>query len=97
MSEENIVKIIVTLITLCGTLAGVLTGYLAKSKQQNRIDAARKQEEIDLFKQLFNELDEVKKRLDKHNSYAEKFGEINQSMVAIKKDIEYLRKEQHDK
>lgn len=97
MNEDNIVKIIVALITLAGTLVGVILGYIGKAKKQAVIDAKREQKQNDQFEALFQEMNTIKKKLDIHNKYAEKFGEIEQSMVAIKKDIEYLRKDSHEK
>lgn len=34
----------------------------------------------------------IEKKLDEHNRYAEKLSSIEKSMVAMQKDIEYLRK-----
>lgn len=97
MGEDNIVKIIVALIALSGTILGIIVGYITKSKKQAIIDAKREQKQNDLFDRLFREMEGIKIRLDTHNKYAEKFGEIERSMVSIKKDIEYLRKENHEK
>lgn len=93
MGEDNIVKIIVALITLSGTILGLIIGFLNKSRKQAIADAKREQKQTDQFERLFMELDGVKSRLDKHNSYAKKFGQIEQSIVDIKKDIELIRKE----
>lgn len=97
MGEDNIVKIIVALIALSGTILGIIVGYITKSKKQVIIDAKREQKQNDLFDRLFREMEGIKKRLDIHNKYADKLGEIERSMVSIKKDIEYLRKERHEK
>ena len=91
MGEDNIVKIIVALIALSGTILGIIVGYITKSKKQAIIDAKREQKQNDLFDRLFQEMAGIKTRLDTHNKYAEKFSEIEQSMVSIKKDIEYLK------
>ena len=40
---------------------------------------------------IFNEQNEIKKRLDKHNAYAEKFAKTEKAMVSLQKDIEYLK------
>lgn len=96
MGEDNIVKIIVALIALSGTILGIIVGYISKSRKQAIIDAKREQKQNDLFEHLFDEMNEIKKRLDTHNKYAEKFGEVERSLTAIKKDIEYLRKEKHE-
>lgn len=97
MGEDNIVKIIVALLALAGTILGIIVGYIGKSRKQAVIDAKREQKQNDLFDRLFHEMEGIKKRLDTHNKYAEKFGKIERSMVSIKKDIEYLRKENHEK
>lgn len=93
MQEENIVRILVALITLFGTLIGVFMGYHTKNKKQVVQEAKREQEQKDQFDRLFSEMKAIKKRLDTHNSYAEKFGDIEKSIVSIKKDIEYIRKD----
>ena len=33
----------------------------------------------------------VERKLDEHNSYASRFGEIEKAIVAIQKDIEYMK------
>lgn len=96
MSEDNIVKIIVTIITLLGTLIGVAVGYYSKSKKQSIMDAQREQKQMDSFAKVFDEMTEIKKRLDTHNKYAEKFGDIEKSIIAIKKDIQYIRKDKDE-
>lgn len=91
MGEDNIVKIIVALLALLGTILGIVAGYITASKKQAVKDAIREQKQSDQFDRLFHEMEGIRKRLDEHNKYAEKFGEIRQSIVGIKKDIEYLR------
>lgn len=39
-----------------------------------------------------NRLTKIEKKLDEHNHYAERFGEIKIDITSMKKDIEYLRK-----
>lgn len=97
MSEDNFVTIIVSLIALTGTVLGIIVGYIGKSRQQAIVDAKREQKQTDLFERLFQEIDGIKRRLDLHNQYAEKFSEIEQSTIAIQKDIEYFRKERYEK
>lgn len=88
MSEN----IIVALITLFGTLVGVFVGFAGKAKKQAVNDAIREQQQTDRFSELTKEMSEIKKRLDIHNNYAEKFGEVKECIISIQKDIEYLRK-----
>ena len=93
MNEDNIVKIVVAIITLFGTVIGIIVGYVGRSKRQSINDAKREQEQADHFDKIFDEMNEIKKRLDTHNRYAEKFGDIEKSIISIRKDIEYIRKE----
>lgn len=86
-------KIIVALIGLLGTILGILGGFYARSKKQAIEIAKREQNQADQFDKLFTEMNNIKKRLDTHNKYAEKFSEIEITLAGIKKDIEYIRKE----
>lgn len=97
MTEDNIIKLIIGILGLLGTIFGAVFGYISRSKKQAVIDAKREQEQSDNFARLFLEMDGIKKRLDVHNKYAEKFSDIEKSMVSIKKDIEYIRKESNGK
>ena len=97
MSEDNLIKIIIAFIGLLGTALGAMLGYVSRSKKQAVIDAKREQEQSDNFTRLFREMDGIKKRLDEHNHYAERIGGIEKSIVAISKDIEYIRKGSDDK
>jgi Na+-translocating ferredoxin:NAD+ oxidoreductase RnfG subunit len=93
MDNEAQVKIIIAVIGLIGTVIGAVLGYISKSKKQAIEDAKREQQQNDQFNKIFEEMNIIKKKLDEHNHYAEKFGEIEKSIIAIKKDIEYIRKE----
>ena len=97
MTEDNIAKIIVALISLLGIITGAILGYIGRSKKQVIIDTQREQKQADLFDSLIKEMGEIKKRLDTHNKYAEKFGDIEKAIVGIKKDIEYIRKDTNEK
>lgn len=84
--------IFISMIGFAGVVVGALFGYLGKSKKRSILEAKREQEQSDLFKNIFEEMNDIKKKLDQHNHYAEKFGEIEKAIIAIKKDIEYIRK-----
>lgn len=85
-------EIIVSLIGFAGIVVGAIIGYFSSVKKNAVIEAKREQEQADNFKQIFKRFDGVDKRLDEHNHYAEKFSEIANSMTAMQKDIEYLKK-----
>lgn len=83
----------ISIIGFAGVCVGAIFGYMGKSRKQAAQDAKREQEQRDSFTQIFKVLEDVKKRLDEHNHYAEKFGEIKLDISGIKKDIEYIRKD----
>lgn len=86
-------EIFTSIIGFAGVCVGAIFGYLGKSKKRAVQEARREQEQNDRFDKLFEELRQVKIRLDEHNNYAEKIGGIRESIIEIKKDIEYIRKD----
>lgn len=85
-------EIIVALIGFAGVCVGAIFGYMGKSRKLVEQDAKREQVLNDKLDRLFEELSDVKIRLDEHNHYAEKIGGIKLDIAGIKKDIEYIRK-----
>lgn len=79
-----IIKIVSVTIALITLLIAILKIY------KHIIEREQKQQ--DMFERMFDELDAVKKRLDTHNHYAEKFGTIEKSIIIMQKDIEYIKK-----
>lgn len=86
-------EILTSLIGFAGICVGAIFGYLGKSRKHATQEAKREQEQRDSLSSLFKEMTEVKNRLDEHNHYAEKIGGIEKSVIAMQKDIEYIRKE----
>ena len=63
-----------------------------QAQKQNDIKiAVRNQKMDDQFSLIQTRLSEVEHKLDIHNGYAEKFGEINTSIALIQKDLSYLK------
>lgn len=64
----------------------------------SNVALTRKKAKADEMKELEREtrqedrMKSIEKKLDEHNRYAEKLSSIEKSMVAMQKDIEYLRK-----
>lgn len=78
--------IIVAIITGITTITG---SFIVNHREINKekIKRARREQYIDLI------LENIEKKLDEHNHYAKKFGEVEIALTGIKKDIEYLRKD----
>lgn len=77
-------SVIVAIITGAFTLAGTWLMNRKKSQDDAIKEAQREQMQAD-------RLASIEHKLDIHNGYAEKLGDISQSIVAMQKDIEYLK------
>lgn len=89
--DTNLTTIIVALIT---SLGGVVGAYLAvqKGNRESEIkDAQREQRQSDRLDRIDERICSLEKKVDIHNGYAEKLGDISISMTAMSKDIEYLK------
>ena len=78
--------IIVALISAVATIATQLIINAQNKKEMSIAQAVRD-------KGFEDRLQVIEEKLESHNSYAEKFASVSNSIVAMQKDIEYLRKE----
>ena len=78
--------IIVGVLAVAGSYVGNMSLQRKKSKEEAIKDAERETRQEDRMRS-------IEHKLDVHNGYAEKLGSIEKSLVAMQKDIEYLRKE----
>lgn len=87
MISESIVIAIIT-----GVLAvlGSYMGNVAITRKKARADAIR---DAKNEQRLADKLDRLEKKVDEHNGWGEKFGEIKKDIAVIKTEIEILRKE----
>lgn len=83
--------VIIAVIGLISTLIGAVIGYFTSVKKNAIVEAKREQEQADNFKEIFKRFDATDKRLDEHNHYAEKLNDMAKAMIAMQKDIEYLK------
>lgn len=83
MITEGIIIAVITGIT------SLLGNYILNRREitKEKINKAKREQYIELH------LENIEKKLDEHNHYAKKFGEVEISLTKMKKDIEYLRKE----
>lgn len=109
MTEESIVRIIVPMISgilaVLGSFVGNYALSLKKSRENAIKEAEHEQEQKDQLDMILREQQEIKKRLDIHNGYAEKFAKnneqlavfserlnaTNRAMDKLQKDIDYLK------
>lgn len=84
-------EIVVAIIGAVAVILSALLGYFSAVKKHEVEDAKREQEQKDLFKEIFKQMANIEKRLDEHNHYAEKYVETAKTLVAIQKDIAFLK------
>lgn len=91
MDISSATSIIVALIS---SLGGIIGAYLAVQKgnrEQDIKDAQREQRQADRLDSIEEKIQKMEKKVDEHNEYGRKFGEVATSLVAMAKDIEYLK------
>lgn len=76
--------IIVALISACATVLAQLA-INAQNKKEMSITQAVRDKDVD------DRLKVIEEKLEAHNSYAEKFATLTTTIVAMQKDIEYLK------
>ena len=81
MSDAIIVALITGGVTLSVNL---LANYSARKK--DAVEHARREQKLD------DRLDRLEAKVEEHNNYGKKFGEATQALVAIQKDIEWLKR-----
>lgn len=91
MDSDATLQLLSTIIT---AVAGVTGAYFAvrKSSQEQEVkNAQREQRQSDRLDRIDEKISNLEKKVDIHNGYAEKFGDIANSMTAMSKDIEFLK------
>ena len=86
MTESIAVAVITGVLAVFGTWVGNVSVSRKKTREDAIRDARRDQE-------LKDKLDRLEKKVDEHNGWGEKFGEIKKDIAVIKTEIEILRKE----
>lgn len=90
--DSSMAQLLGTIIT---AVAGVTGAYLAvrKGSQEQEIkNAQREQRQADRLDSIDEKIKRLEKKVDEHNEYGRKFGEVATSLVSMAKDIEFLKK-----
>jgi len=96
MSESVVIAIITGVLAVLGSYVGNVSISRKKAREDAIRDAEREQQQKDQLMMILQEQQEIKKRLDQHNRYAEKFTKAEKAIVAVQKDIEYLKERTKD-
>lgn len=88
LADSVIVAIITGVLAVLGTYVGNITISRKKSREDAIRDARKEQ-------RLVDRLDRLEKKVDEHNNYGKKFGEIQNDIAIIKTKFEILGKEHY--
>ena len=89
--NDNVIPIIVALISAGGGVIGASLAVRKGNREQEIKDAQREQRQSDRLDSIDERIANLSKKVDIHNGYAEKFGEVATNMALMAKDIEYLK------
>ena len=92
MSEELITVLAGGVLAVIGSFAGNYAISLKKSHEDAIKDAEREQSQKDQLRAILDEQKKVRKRLDSHNGYAEKFAETTKDIALLKQQQAYILK-----
>lgn len=91
MDITSVTSIVVALISSAGGIIGAALAVKKGNRESEIKDALREQRQSDRLDRIEEKMSELSKKVDIHNGYAEKFGEVAKSLVGMSKDIEYLK------
>lgn len=83
--------IVVGLFGLVGSVVVAVISSQANKRETSATIVAHEQKQQDAIDSIKEELVDVKKRLDSHNGYAEKFANSSKDMAVMQKDIEFIK------
>jgi len=92
--DNNAISWTPIIVALISSVGGIIGAYLAvqKGNQEREIkDAQREQRQADRLDVIDEKISRLEKKVDEHNGYGKKFGEVATSLVSMAKDIEYLK------
>ena len=77
----------VVLAALIGAAASIIVNLITASNQRKKraVEDAKKETELNM------RLDSIERKLDVHNGYAEKLGDIQTDIAVIKTEIEFIK------
>lgn len=92
--DNNAISWTPIIVALISSIGGIIGAYLAVQKgnrERDIKDAQREQRQADRLDSIEEKIGRLEKKVDEHNGYGKKFGEVTTSLVGMAKDIEYLK------
>ena len=92
--DNNAISWTPIIVALISSVGGIIGAYLAVQKgnrERDIKDAQREQRQADRLDSIDEKIKRLEKKVDEHNEYGRKFGEVATSLVSMAKDIEFLK------
>ena len=92
--DNNAISWTPIIVALISSVGGIIGAYLAVQKgnrERDIKDAQREQRQADRIDSIDEKIKRLEKKVDEHNEYGRKFGEVATSLVSMAKDIEFLK------
>ena len=86
-------QIIVACIAALGGGLGASVASKKENQKQAILNAQHEQKQQDTLDEVKTEMGEIKKRLDAHNGYAEKFAQASKDISLLQKDVGYIKED----
>ena len=90
--DSSTAQLLGTIITAVAGIAGAYLAVRKGSQEQEIKNVQREQRQSDRLDSIEEKIGRLEKKVDEHNGYGKKFGEVATSLVSMAKDIEYLKK-----
>jgi hypothetical protein len=93
--DNNAISWTPIIVSIISSVGGIIGAYLAVrrgSQEQEIKNAQREQRQADRLDSIDEKIKRLEKKVDAHNEYGRKFGEVATSLVSMAKDIEYLKR-----
>ena len=93
--DNNAISWTPIIVAIISSVGGIIGAYLAVrrgSQEQEINNAQREQRQADRLDSIDEKIKRLEKKVDEHNEYGKKFGEVATSLVSMAKDIEYLKR-----
>lgn len=89
--DSTIAQLLGTIITAVAGIAGAYLAVQKGNRERDLKDAQREQRQSDRLDSIDEKMVRMEKKIDEHNGYGRKFGEVATAMAVMAKDIEYLK------
>lgn len=91
MDISDFIPLITTTISALGGVVGAGLAVKKGNRESEIKNAIREQRQGDMLDRIEEKIEKLDKKVEEHNGYAVKFGEVAKGMAVMSKDIENIK------